>query len=1284
MRGNNSKQPSQDDSEAKAFIYSYIKRMEPEIAEQYRQEAFTQSQSQQNLERTLSMLPPDFMDALISNNAPHTNYPSLIYNPQPFDNSNINPYYNNNNFPPNFSNLNDQLQRKKFQDKNLPPKQRKLELQYKYISKILLTHRIIGHTRLVRLIIHDYARQFFLTVSSDRTMKLWHRPSLSLMYTFKGHEDDVLSAEISPDRMLIASISNDKSIRIWSLINGSCIDRIIENELWPINTVTFSPCSRYLAIVSEQGRIIVRIANGIDHFSSRIQTKLPRLKTFLLRDTVHDCCFSPGGRLIAAALHSGDLAVFSVFSSKLWISSGANAFENPCDFCFFHPFVPSQIFAVSSKSCICHHYELFDDLILIRSFNAKKTFKRMQSCLFSLSCDASLMFACSLSQMIAWSVGDGRVISKIENLPTACEVSPHPHLPIIVAIVCRSVILIVDTEKNRFINSMFIPDSAFKMDSGNWCENGLDFTATDAIGGIYIFKQSLQRNLNPTPPPQQQQQQNQSNQQENNNVNVNVNRFNNDVNVNAHRNNGIDGAAQTCVSSCYFFPNDFTDSYWDENKGDVEEISGEPVYLNPRDKVMNERGELLIENYRPHSFNDIYYPYVEPPSISVYQEYEDKLIAALNPPETIETENDVLEISDEQAVMNAMINVDNKNLDLMISDNSSSNEEERKNEDSICPTNKYPFWTLIDSVNHNSFFPQIKDRIVYIREGHLEMLKDADLSVAIGKSNVKPAVENEEMWPYLAAFEIVEVTHTKFSCLINMKRLELDSNRSFVDNMRIVDELEICENEPIRTLDYPIGNAPAFVILSEQYVATVDSFEKVMAAGDDVEVFFKKGNSEKKYTGRILDKVDSSVENFTYYNSITIDWGDDFADDGLYSPWEIYSVRQNVIYVPSGSKKDPKFHCCAKIIEKVLETASKRVRSLRPFFKQPFFIRGIIYPSDFGLIKRRLTNNMYRNLISLQFDIKSVMDTQLMLPGHSTMDICYVQLLIDRLNEIIRQSPEMSPDEQKTFLDEMVDFSHFEDDAEELHEENERKKLDREREMRSKKRSFHYKRREDVIVDDDDDIFDEDYTRNHRYYDEFDDVNYNRKSHRKQIEKDDFDDDEFDGYNNNRRKTSNNNRYNDDEYDGDFKDDDDDDDGTYGSSHKKTQRSRRSVVSSGSSANRSAANKKKRKKKKKAKINGDDFIVNDEEEDYYEYYDDEDEDDDFIMQDDDAEVEDVSKVVKTLKASRRERNDTFAREKELGGGAASGSRRGHDRYRRSSYKGSDNSSFEEGSYDEDY
>lgn len=180
-------------------------------------------------------------------------------------------------------------------------------------------------------------------------------------------------------------------------------------------------------------------------------------------------------------------------------------------------------------------------------------------------------------------------------------------------------------------------------------------------------------------------------------------------------------------------------------------------------------------------------------------EYEENWIPTLKPTETIDVENEILELSEEQSMFNAMINVDSRNADMLLS-NSSSNEDEEKNEDPLYPSNSYPFWTLIDSANHNSFFPQISDRIVYIRQGHLEMLKDELPIMSGANSNIKPSIDNEELWPQIAAFEICEVTHGKFLCVINMKRLELNRNVSFLENIRNVDKLEICENEPIRTL----------------------------------------------------------------------------------------------------------------------------------------------------------------------------------------------------------------------------------------------------------------------------------------------------------------------------------------------------------------------------------------------------------------------------------------------------------------------------------------------------
>ncbi|OHT11467.1 hypothetical protein TRFO_19109 [Tritrichomonas foetus] len=952
-----SPQQKQANNEAQTFVYTFLQQLDPEIAANYRRESFNQIQSQRNLEKTLSSLPPDFVNVLINTNAPPTDYSSLIYKTKPFSNK---------------ENI--------FQS----PQERRKTLLLKYISKIQLTHRIIGHTRCVRLICHDPAKLYFLTVSSDRTMKLWHLNSLSLIYTYKGHESDVITAEISPDRTMIASISADQTIRIWSLINGSCLERILDNALWPFNCVTFSPDSKFIAIASEHGRIIIRYATDIDHNQPPLHRhRFPVHKTVILRDPVRYCCFSPGGRLIAAALHSGKIVVFTVMGSMLW---EATMGDNHCDFCFFHPMMPNIVFAFSSKAGIALMYEIRDEMKLIRSYKSKRIFNRMQSCLFALSCDSSLIFACSSTQFIAWSVDDNeKPVGKTEGLPSATEVSPHPQIPYVVAIVCKSSVIIFNAATSTIMNTLNIPDATWKMHSGNWSENGLDFYATDTAGGVSVFRQCS--NFDPN-------------------------------------------AEQSCDTSLYFFPNDFTDSYWDEKLGEVEDSNKKPVHQNPRDKIYNETNQCLCENYRPYPFESIQMTYLPHPSFYALQDIEDRFLTTVHPFATIECESEQVSHSNSNALP---ANIDEH--EAILSSESSSDEEEDA-ADNGKPQDRYPFWTIVDSPTHNTYFPQIGDRVVYIREGHLQMIAD---DPSLGET-ILPSIENEIWWPNIGAFVIQEVHHSKYQCQITMKRLDITARGkyNFLKEIEHPECLDIADAEPARIFDYPIGNAPAFFILAEQFCSSVDAYEN-MSIGDDVDIYFKQSDfTEKKYTGRILEKYETN----TWYNSISLDWGDDSGDDTTYSPWELYSVKKHEVYTPVMPSE---MATQAKAVIKVLH-AAQSVRSLRPYFKQTFFVPSIIYPSDFGLVKRRLMNNMYRNIISLQFDINSVLDTQNTLPNVTQSDLNAVELLVERLNHVIT-----NPDD----VDIYKDFSHFDEDLEDLEERKEREKLAKEREMRGKKRNVY-------------------------------------------------------------------------------------------------------------------------------------------------------------------------------------------------------------------------------------
>jgi len=62
----------------------------------------------------------------------------------------------------------------------------------------------------------------------------------------RGHEDAVLSVSFSPDGRLLASGSNDNTIRLWRVSDGECI-AILRGHEGSVYSVSFSPDGRLLA-----------------------------------------------------------------------------------------------------------------------------------------------------------------------------------------------------------------------------------------------------------------------------------------------------------------------------------------------------------------------------------------------------------------------------------------------------------------------------------------------------------------------------------------------------------------------------------------------------------------------------------------------------------------------------------------------------------------------------------------------------------------------------------------------------------------------------------------------------------------------------------------------------------------------------------------------------------------------------------------------------------------------------------------------------------------------------
>eukprot|EP00762_Andalucia_godoyi_P000820 ANDGO_03873.mRNA.1 F-box-like/WD repeat-containing protein ebi len=159
-----------------------------------------------------------------------------------------------------------------------------------------------GHEHDVNSVRFSSSGELLASCSDDRTIKIWNvaNPSaLSPVYNLTGHTDAVFVIRWSPRQPnLLLSGSSDGQLRLWDITSGLCVGQLREHKEG-ISAAAFSPDGTYFASASADGRIFV--------WSVRDQKIV---KSFSSDSPAFDVCFSPSGERLAASFGDSRVVIF--------------------------------------------------------------------------------------------------------------------------------------------------------------------------------------------------------------------------------------------------------------------------------------------------------------------------------------------------------------------------------------------------------------------------------------------------------------------------------------------------------------------------------------------------------------------------------------------------------------------------------------------------------------------------------------------------------------------------------------------------------------------------------------------------------------------------------------------------------------------------------------------------------------------------------------------------------------------------------------------------------------
>lgn len=169
-----------------------------------------------------------------------------------------------------------------------------------------LSSTIVGHNAWVTSVAFSPDGRLMASGSDDTTIKLWDTMAGTIYKTFTGHSRFVTSVAFSPDSKFVASGSYDNSLMLWQ--TGGTMQKILGNHLNRVTSVAFSPDGELVASGCYDNTIKL-----LNTTTGAIQKRLEGHS-----DGVSSVAFSPDGKLVASGSYDNTINLWNTMTGTIW------------------------------------------------------------------------------------------------------------------------------------------------------------------------------------------------------------------------------------------------------------------------------------------------------------------------------------------------------------------------------------------------------------------------------------------------------------------------------------------------------------------------------------------------------------------------------------------------------------------------------------------------------------------------------------------------------------------------------------------------------------------------------------------------------------------------------------------------------------------------------------------------------------------------------------------------------------------------------------------------------